>query len=335
MRTSIVLATYNGEKYILEQLNSILNQTRVPDEIVICDDRSTDNTRELVSNFIRNNSLNNWKLIVNDINKGFRKNFIDGIYKTTGDVIFFSDQDDIWPSDKVEVMAKAMESNRDILALAGFRVVVDKEGNTPPFTYPYPISGETKKISKIEFNERNCSLSRSGCITCFSNELISYIKDLWIDGMSHDFIVWRLACILGGAYEIDYTVLKFRIHTQNTSGVSVDNYLGKGEINSRIEGIKFEINWFEKYLNYIKRINITNKSEKTKILQKYIDMLKQREKFLSTKNILYGLKLIKYKSYYSTFSKLIGDFAYAYGINKVCGEIFWGCIHKSTKKQIH
>lgn len=328
MITSVVLATYNGEKFILEQLNSILMQTKLPDEVIICDDMSTDNTQAIVQNFIIDKNLKNWKFIINDTNKGFRKNFIEGIYKTTGEVIFFSDQDDVWTSDRVEVMTEAFENNDKILALAGFRVTIDENGDSPSATYPYPISGGSKKVEKIEFNTKNCAVSRSGCVTCFSNRLIKYIKDLWIDGLSHDFIVWRLACILDGAYEVDYTVVRYRIHFQNTSGVSIGNYLGKDDITARVRGIKFEISWFEHYLDYIKKSAIKGKEEKVKILQRYINMLSQREKFLSTKNIFHGFGLIKYKFCYQSNSMLIGDIAYAYGLNKVFGEIFWKFIKR-------
>ena len=106
MKVSVVLSSYNGEQDIIEQLRSIDGQTRQPDEVLICDDCSTDGTADLVQNYIEKKRLKNWKLIVNKKNKGWRKNFIDGILASTGDLIFTSDQDDIWREDiKIIVMA--------------------------------------------------------------------------------------------------------------------------------------------------------------------------------------------------------------------------------------
>jgi glycosyltransferase involved in cell wall biosynthesis len=68
MRISIVLSTYNGGAYITEQLDSILNQTRKADEVLIFDDCSTDKTCELISSFIEKNSLSNWRLTKNKTN---------------------------------------------------------------------------------------------------------------------------------------------------------------------------------------------------------------------------------------------------------------------------
>ena len=118
MKVSVVLSSYNGEQDIIEQLRSIDGQTRQPDEVLICDDCSTDGTADLVQNYIEKKRLKNWKLIVNKKNKGWRKNFIDGILASTGDLIFTSDQDDIWREDKIEIMEKIMLEHSEINLLA-------------------------------------------------------------------------------------------------------------------------------------------------------------------------------------------------------------------------
>lgn len=95
-KISVALATYNGEKYIEKQLDSIRNQTIKPDEVVIVDDKSSDRTVALINEFIAVNNLVNWKLFVNEKNVGYRKNFYNALKKVTGEVIFLSDQDDEW-----------------------------------------------------------------------------------------------------------------------------------------------------------------------------------------------------------------------------------------------
>ncbi len=104
MKISVVMTTYNGKKHIYEQLCSLANQTRKPDQLLIFDDCSTDDTVSIVKRFIEMKNLCNWKIIENESNLGWRKNFMFGLLKAEGDYIFPCDQDDIWSEDKIEKM---------------------------------------------------------------------------------------------------------------------------------------------------------------------------------------------------------------------------------------
>ena len=103
MKTSIILSTYNGEKYIVEQLDSLRQQTRPADEVLIRDDCSSDNTVQTVKDYIARYQLNNWSIQKNTQNQGWKKNFSNLLTDASGDVIFPCDQDDIWHLDKVKV----------------------------------------------------------------------------------------------------------------------------------------------------------------------------------------------------------------------------------------
>ena len=117
MKLSIVLSTYNGGAYITEQLDSILNQTRKADEVLIFDDCSTDNTQQIIEQFISEHNLTTWKFAVNHENKGWKRNFMEGIWSTLGDLVFPCDQDDIWMPQKLEQMEKIMIKNPKIMVL--------------------------------------------------------------------------------------------------------------------------------------------------------------------------------------------------------------------------
>ena len=114
MKISIVMSTYNGEKYIVDQLDSIRKQSRMPDEVLIFDDCSTDRTVNIVTNYIQDNNLKNWKIKVNTQNKGWRQNFMDGMWSSSGDVVFPCDQDDIWRPDKIAKMTKILEEHSHV-----------------------------------------------------------------------------------------------------------------------------------------------------------------------------------------------------------------------------
>ncbi len=100
---SIAMCTYNGEKYIREQLMSIINQSLQPDEIVICDDCSKDHTVDVIRNTLKDWN-GKWKLVCNEVNLGYKKNFEKAISLCHGDIIYLSDQDDVWDFRKIEIM---------------------------------------------------------------------------------------------------------------------------------------------------------------------------------------------------------------------------------------
>ena len=114
MKFSVALCTYNGEKYIEEQLNSILNQSVPVDEIIICDDNSKDSTIVLAERILKNSGIS-YRIMVNDPPLGVAGNFLKALKHTTGDYVFTCDQDDIWHEDKVQVFANAIHESQKLL----------------------------------------------------------------------------------------------------------------------------------------------------------------------------------------------------------------------------
>jgi glycosyltransferase involved in cell wall biosynthesis len=101
MKISIALCTYNGEKYLEAQLDSMMSQTVKADEIVICDDGSKDLTIQILQHYDRMHS-GLFKIFLNEKNLGYSRNFEKAISNCTGDIIIISDQDDIWNENKIE-----------------------------------------------------------------------------------------------------------------------------------------------------------------------------------------------------------------------------------------
>lgn len=100
---SVAMATFNGEKYILEQLESIARQTLLPGECVICDDGSTDATIELINNFKKKAPFE-VRLYKNNNRLGLIKNFEKALGLCKGDIVFLSDQDDVWIPEKINII---------------------------------------------------------------------------------------------------------------------------------------------------------------------------------------------------------------------------------------
>ena len=109
-RVSIALATYNGGKYLQEQLSSIINQTRQPDELIVCDDKSTDETLNILHKFSRK-ALFPVSVFLNDSNLGLSQNFSKALELCSGNFTFLSDQDDVWNLEKIEHMVNIFKEN--------------------------------------------------------------------------------------------------------------------------------------------------------------------------------------------------------------------------------
>src|SRR5262245_33463585 len=112
-KISIALCTYNGAKFLSSQLESYLVQTQMPDEVVVCDDRSNDQTVEILKAFAERAPFS-VRVLVNDQNLGSTKNFEKAISLCSGEFIFLSDQDDIWNPDKIEKMTAPFENDPDV-----------------------------------------------------------------------------------------------------------------------------------------------------------------------------------------------------------------------------
>lgn len=110
MKISIAMCTYNGAEYLPAQLESILAQSRPPDEIVICDDASTDQTATLLDRHASASSVP-IKIKINQQNLGSVNNFEQAIRLCTGDVIALSDQDDVWRNDKLQLIDDAFRNH--------------------------------------------------------------------------------------------------------------------------------------------------------------------------------------------------------------------------------
>jgi glycosyltransferase involved in cell wall biosynthesis len=242
---SIVMATYNGEKYIKTQLDSIINQTYKNIEIIIVDDLSNDNTVEIVKNYI--SRYKNIRLYVNPKNLGYIKNFEKGSKKTTGDFIAFSDQDDFWMPRKLERLATEI-GNYDVIYCNS--ELVDKKLNS----LNKKLSTNHNFISSknpINFMIKNCV---SGHAMLIKKELLHNCFD-FSDLIPHDWWVTFIASTKNGVCFLNETLVKYRIHNDNV--FAGDGYGKKNKTVKNIER-KHRIKYFYKVLpenTVLRRIN--------------------------------------------------------------------------------
>ena len=224
---SVAMTTYNGEKYILDQLASLHNQTMPPDEVVIFDDNSTDNTVSLVRGFIEENQLDHWHLAVNSSNLGFVRNFYQAIDATSGDYIFLCDQDDMWHADKIERMVTIFLAHPDIYALNASFEKIDNDGAKLPFRARLGRSncGLIKKVVKngalvkIGLDSvlwRNIS---PGCTAAFTHACRELFTRNRTGLCPHDWEINLFGAVMNGLYFYSEPLTEYRIHGDNTIGL--------------------------------------------------------------------------------------------------------------------
>ena len=155
--TGVAMTTYNGAEYLLRQLDSIRLQRCMPDRVVICDDGSGDESCMLVAAYIEKHGLEqSWRLVRNQQNLGYTRNFFQAIDMLDTDLIFFSDQDDVWNPEKIARMRAVMEERPEICLLScGYRFV--DENDAPIETLRYVVEtrdsdtrGHSERVSELE-----------------------------------------------------------------------------------------------------------------------------------------------------------------------------------------
>lgn len=313
------MACYNGEAFIYEQMRSIYEQALQPDEVIIYDDCSRDNTVKLIENFIKDNNLWNWKLIISHENKGWRQNFFSALNEANGTYIFFSDQDDVWYKDKIETMVGIMEKHPEILCLNGQVTTIDSNGSILMGKNHFSMESN---LAKNNFFENFNTVMMPGCSICITKKLRDIIIKLNCKNYAYDEQCCRLGILLNGSYTLGKPVIHHRIHEHNTTNFMSGISFGSSNLQKRIDSIENNIVWLESLLTS-SRFQKFLSPKRNFFIKNTILFQKERLKFLKGKNILQFIRLFKFKKYYSGMPMYLGDFCYAFQINKLTGTILW------------
>jgi glycosyltransferase involved in cell wall biosynthesis len=209
---SVCLTTYNGEKYIGEQLKSILLQLNEKDEVIISDDGSTDATVDIINSMYDNRI----QLFINEKNLGYTHNFGKALSIAKGDIIFLSDQDDIWCQNKVKNYLYYFE-NYDLIVSDA--TIIDEFGsiiNDSFFAQRNPKKTIIGNILKFGY---------LGCCMAFKREVL--LKALPFPNNSklctHDNWLFLIGCIFFKYKILNDKLLLYRRHTNNISTGGLQN----------------------------------------------------------------------------------------------------------------
>lgn len=173
-RLSVVLATFNGEAFVAEQLQSLIDQTRLPDELVVVDDASTDRTVEIVREFARTAPFP-VEVVVQPDHVGTCDTFEEGFRRARGDILVICDQDDRWKPEKLAVMADRMQERPEALLAFSDAVLVDVHGERLSRSR-WRIAGfgpaQWQAMERDPFGQMMMRQIVSGCTAAIRRELL-------------------------------------------------------------------------------------------------------------------------------------------------------------------
>jgi glycosyltransferase involved in cell wall biosynthesis len=221
MKLSVAMCSYNGEKYIKSQLDSILNQTVPIDEIIICDDGSNDKTIEIITQIQKQNPTK-INLLVNSVNLGSSKNFEKAINLCSGDFIFLADQDDIWKEDKVQKTLAVFDENPNAEGVFSNADLIDQNDKLiPSLTIWDSIFFLEKELLKpidlFDIISKNGNIV-TGATLCIRNNVRDFIVS-FEDDILHDEKIATHLILRNSLYYSTENLISYRIHDKQQVGM--------------------------------------------------------------------------------------------------------------------
>lgn len=221
---SIAMATFNGEKFLRDQLDSLAKQSRLPDELVVTDDRSTDQTIGILKEF-QTTAPFAVRVSVNDGRLGYADNFLKAAGQCSGDIIAFCDQDDVWMPHKLERCVGEFDS-QGVYLVAHSMLEVDSDLRT------IRQSPGIRKACTISKGSETPGLRWSlGCAEVMRREVIHELLACWpahheqhaarfnLKLLGHDQIAYFLANGMGDIRFIAEPLIRYRVHGSNVTNL--------------------------------------------------------------------------------------------------------------------
>lgn len=210
MKVSVCMATYNGANFISKQLSSILSQLRIDDEVIIIDDNSTDDTITYIKSY-NDKRIN---LVINKKNSGVLYSFNKALSLATGEIIFFSDQDDEWEENKVSHILDIFQFDVVDLIIHD-AVIVSQNKIIHPSLFKFANS-------RGGFFYNLFSNTYTGCCMAFRAPILKKIMPIpQINGVYHDSWIGILSELYGFKTKfIETPLIRWNRHENNTSSIN-------------------------------------------------------------------------------------------------------------------
>lgn len=303
MKIDILMATYNGEKYLREQLDSILNQSFKDFILFISDDCSKDSTIEILNEYSKKDDR--IKIFVQEKNLGVIKNFEFLMKKVQNEYFMFSDQDDIWDNQKIEKTLKRLEETNSDLAYCDLEVV-DENMNTLSESY-WKLKGFEHKVFKYNnFESLYLNNYITGSTMLIRSKMLDKILPLVQESkyILHDYWSALVVSKLGKISYVNEKLVRYRQHKNNEVGSIKKSDTIKTFKELRELFVKVKLDHFE---NLIKREDVFEDEAVKKLNHKSLEYYKKLEnvKTIYLKDILLFYKLYKYEKFWYSIQNFV------------------------------
>ena len=317
---SVVMATYNGEKYLIQQMDSIRTQSRQPDEVIICDDCSIDKTVEVAEAYITQYRLLNWKVVKNTKNLGYYNNFFEAIKISRGQTIYLSDQDDIWDIHKIEQFEKFYDRHQEVTMIQSNMEFIDSNGNIIKSDYKY--HGKKEKTGFVEIStEEMCKFAGSGYTMSFRRSVTDKIFLNGLDAQKtvylyHDILIGLMSAALGKCYMCANVVDQHRLHSSNATQAKGKSYISDRTREKQLSILYRRKNEFDLVTN------VMEDEHMIKCFKEFSMFAKYRYELIQDRRIKNLPFLIRHWNLYSAKIGLVTDLLYSLGADGILLKIY-------------
>jgi glycosyltransferase involved in cell wall biosynthesis len=220
-KISIALCTYNGERFLAQQLASIAQQTRLPDELILCDDGSSDQTVRITRDFAASASFP-VRIFENEHNLGFVANFERAIQLCGGDLITLCDQDDIWYSNRLERTEQEFNAHPEVGLVFSDGDLIDDQGR-PQATRLWPSFGFVGKRKEQMLAGDYTVLVKNRFVTGATVTFRSRLREVCLpvgSGWLHDEWIVATSASVSEVRPVDSPLIRYRQHSSQQVGLS-------------------------------------------------------------------------------------------------------------------
>lgn len=308
MKVSVALCTYNGERYLAEQLDSIMKQTVPVGEVVITDDGSQDNTLAILAGY-QAKYPGMFRIFQNETNLGFIKNFEKAIRLCEYPVVIISDQDDLWENNKVAETVNFLEENQQFDGVFHDLKLIDGQATQPSYLNWKGISHKDI-INEIESHRLFESLVKRGsfilgCALAIRKEALQKygMEDF---PMAHDYYMVQKLSSKNKLGFIPESLSSYRLHPGQVYGLRYESEKKKEKKMTDPEKYFKEEVWL--YLKILERYRQINPGEDETDTGIYHQFTQKRDAYLKMLGFrerkLYMLKCIRHRYLYLTLTDL-------------------------------
>lgn len=303
MKTSVALCTFNGEKYLRKQLDSILEQTVAVDEIVVCDDLSTDATLSILNQY-KETFPNIFKIHANEKNLRSVKNFEKAISLCENEIVFLCDQDDMWVPEKVEVILNQFKISPELQVIATNAFIINDDEDMLNVSTIYDIPSKTTKEMKeiLFFHQNFCTGATIAMRKEFADDLMPFPPE---NLFHHDEWIALKASLKNQLLFLNDRLIKYRIHQNQLVGGVI---FSEQDLQKRIDKIELPAEEMNSkiifsFLKKVKRKMLDIEKFRTIEHQQFFDLMLQELKAKKEEISLIGHRKFKLLTF---FYKLTG-----------------------------